>query len=46
MKHLTLFFFLLLFPFFSYSQDIDIPDSEFLQALIDLGIDTNGDGTI
>lgn len=28
------------------AQDVDIPDANFLQALIDEGVDTNGDGVI
>ncbi len=30
----------------SYSQNVNIPDAEFLNALIDDGIDTNGDSLI
>jgi len=43
------YFFLILCLVFSFqlsSQTIDIPDSNFLQALIDIGVDTSGDGAI
>lgn len=40
---LFLFFFL---SFFSYSQDLNIPDAVFLNKLISQGVDTNGDGII
>ena len=29
-----------------FSQNVEIPDADFLQALIDTGVDTNGDGVI
>ena len=31
---------------FSYGQNVDIPDPNFLRALIDEGVDTDGDGQI
>ena len=37
---------LLCLSLFGYSQDINIPDPNFLQALIEKGVDTNGDGLI
>ncbi len=37
---------LLLFSLMSYGQDVDIPDANFLAALISANVDLNGDGTI
>jgi hypothetical protein len=45
MKQL-LFAILLLSPVLASSQDIDIPDPDFLFDLINNGVDTNGDGII
>ncbi len=45
MKHLS-FLLLFLLAQISFSQDIDIPDPNFLNALIEEGVDSNGDGVI
>lgn len=45
MKSSILFLFLSL-SFYTYSQNIDIPDPVFLDKLISQGVDTNGDGII
>ncbi len=45
MKSSFLFLFLSL-SFYTYSQNIDIPDPVFLDKLISQGVDTNGDGII
>lgn len=37
---------LLLLSMMSYSQDVDIPDPQFLAALIAENVDRNGDGVI
>ncbi len=46
MKNLSSIFVFLLLSYFSFSQNVNIPDPDFLQALIDRGVDTNGDGQI
>ncbi len=45
MKTSIIFLFLFL-SLYNYSQDLDIPDSVFLDRLISQGVDTNGDGII
>lgn len=40
------FLFFIFTSLFSFSQIVDIPDADFLQALIDRNVDTNGDGKI
>ena len=46
MKQKITFVLVFLFSIDLYGQTVNIPDSNFLQALIDLGVDSNGDGEI
>ena len=39
-------FLVFIMPLIAYGQDVDIPDEKFLQALIEDGVDTDGDGII
>ncbi|MEM9546422.1 MAG: MopE-related protein [Bacteroidota bacterium] len=46
MKKLITLFYLCLLSFYSYGQVVNIPDANFLAALIEEGVDTNEDGLI
>ena len=46
MKNLIIILCIFIYSNNTFGQDVDIPDAKFLDALIELGVDLNGDGII